>query len=107
FLILSVLLLAAVFGPALAPYGVNAVEVADRLQPPSADHWFGTDELGRDVFSRVVVAARVSLQVGVIAVGISLVTGVVLGLLAGYYGGVVDDVIMRFSDMLFAFPAIL
>jgi len=104
---LGLLVLAAMFGSSLAPYGVNEVEVADRLQGPSPDHWFGTDELGRDVYSRVLVAARVSLQVGVIAVGISLVVGVTLGLVAGYYGRFVDDAIMRFNDMLFAFPAIL
>ncbi len=106
-LVLALLVLAALFGPSLAPYGVNAVDVQDRLQGPSGDHWFGTDELGRDIFSRVLVAARVSLEVGVIAVGISLVLGVGLGLVAGYYGGRVDDVVMRVMDMLFAFPAIL
>jgi peptide/nickel transport system permease protein len=106
-LVLSLLVLAALSGSALAPYGVNAINVQDRLQPPSPEHWFGTDELGRDIFSRVLVAARVSLQVGVIAVGISLVAGVALGLVAGFYGGTVDDVVMRLMDMLFAFPAIL
>jgi peptide/nickel transport system permease protein len=105
--VLAALVLAAVFGRQLAPYGVNAIDVANRLQPPSGDHLFGTDELGRDIFSRVLVAARVSLQVGIIAVGISLVVGVTLGLVAGYYGGKVDSVIMRLMDMLFAFPAIL
>lgn len=105
--VLGLVVVAALFGSALAPYGVNQIDVANRLQPPSADHWFGTDELGRDIFSRVLVAARVSLQVGVIAVGISLAAGVLLGLVAGYYGGRVDDVVMRLMDMLFAFPAIL
>ncbi|MDQ3095394.1 MAG: ABC transporter permease [Actinomycetota bacterium] len=98
---------AAVLGNALAPYGVNEISVENRLQPPSRDHWFGTDELGRDIFSRVLIAARVSLQVGVIAVGISLAAGVTLGLVAGFYGGRVDAVVMRLMDMLFAFPAIL
>jgi peptide/nickel transport system permease protein len=105
--VLGLLVVAAVFGSALAPYGVNEIQVEDRLQAPSGDHWFGTDELGRDVFSRVLVAARVSLQVGVIAVSISLVLGVVMGLVAGYYGGWVDTVVMRVMDVLFAFPAIL
>lgn len=105
--ILALVVVAALFGSTLAPYGVNAIDVANRLQPPSADHWFGTDELGRDIFSRVLVAARVSLQVGVIAVGLSLAAGVTLGLVAGYYGGKIDDVVMRLMDMLFAFPAIL
>lgn len=105
--VLAALVVAAVLGPTLAPYGINEVNVADRLQGPSWSHLFGTDELGRDVFSRVLVAARVSLEVGFIAVGISLVAGVLLGLVAGFYGGIVDDAIMRFTDMLFAFPAIL
>jgi peptide/nickel transport system permease protein len=105
--VLAVLVVAAVSGSALAPHGINAIDVQNRLQPPSPQHWFGTDELGRDIFSRVLVAAKVSLQVGVIAVGISLVAGVTLGLVAGYYGGRVDDVVMRVMDMLFAFPAIL
>jgi peptide/nickel transport system permease protein len=106
-LVLAVLVLAALFGPALAPHPVNAIDVQGRLQPPGAEHWFGTDELGRDIFSRVLVAAKVSLQVGAIAVSISLVAGVLLGLVAGFYGGKVDDVLMRLMDMLFAFPAIL
>ncbi len=105
--VLGLLLLAALLGPTLAPYGVNAINVDDRLQGPSSAHWFGTDELGRDIFSRVLVAARVSLQVGLIAVGISLLLGVSLGLVAGYYAGIVDDIVMRMMDMLFAFPAIL
>ena len=105
--VLALLVVAAILGDALAPYGVNAIDVANRLQPPSSEHWFGTDELGRDIYSRVLVAAKVSLQVGAIAVGISLAAGVVLGLVAGFYGGLVDTVVMRLMDMLFAFPAIL
>ena len=105
--VLGLLALAAILGDVLAPYGVNAVSVPDRLQPPSLRHWFGTDELGRDVLSRVLIAARVSFQVGFIAVGIALVAGVAMGLVAGFYGGLLDTAIMRFTDMLFAFPAIL
>jgi peptide/nickel transport system permease protein len=105
--ILGLLVIAALFGPTLAPYDPTAASVADRLQPPGLAHPFGTDELGRDVFSRVLVAARVSLQVGAIAVGIALSTGVTFGLVAGFYGGWIDDVIMRIMDTIFAFPAIL
>jgi len=105
--VLGLLVVAALFGQRLTPHPPNAVNVMERLQPPSATYWFGTDELGRDVFSRVLVAARVSLQVGFIAVGISLSAGVLLGLLAGFYGRWIDDAIMRMTDMLFAFPAIL
>jgi peptide/nickel transport system permease protein len=106
-IVLGLLVVAAVFGERVAPHSPNAVSVSDRLQGPSAQHLFGTDELGRDVFSRVLVAARVSLQVGFIAVGISLTVGVLLGLVAGFYGRWIDDAIMRLTDMLFAFPAIL
>jgi peptide/nickel transport system permease protein len=105
--ILTVLLLAALLGERVTPYGPTDVSVEDRLGPPSAEHWFGTDQLGRDIFSRVVLGARISLQVGFISVTIALVGGVVLGLLAGFYGRLLDDVIMRFMDILFAFPAIL
>lgn len=105
--ILGLLVIVAIFGEAIAPYGINELDVANRLQPPSPDHWFGTDNLGRDVFSRVVVAARVSLQVGFIAVGIALVAGVAIGLVAGFYGGGTDSVLMRLMDILFSFPAIL
>jgi peptide/nickel transport system permease protein len=105
--ILALVALAGVFGGLIAPYGVNATNVPDQLQAPSLHHLFGTDELGRDVFSRVLVAAGVSLKVGLIAVGISLFAGVLIGLLAGYYGRFVDDALMRVMDMLFAFPAVL
>jgi peptide/nickel transport system permease protein len=105
--ILALMALAGVFGTALAPYGVNATDIPGRLRPPSTEHWFGTDELGRDIFSRVLAAAGVSLKVGLIAVGISLFAGVLIGLLAGYYGRFIDDALMRVMDMLFAFPAVL
>lgn len=107
YIVLLLLVLAAIFGPTLAPHGVNDTNVAQRLHAPSWAHPFGTDELGRDIFSRVLVASRASLKVGIVAVGISLVAGVLLGLIAGYYGRVVDDAVMRVMDMLFAFPAIL
>jgi peptide/nickel transport system permease protein len=105
--VLLVLLIAAMFGPTLAPYGANEQEILNRFDPPSWEHWFGTDDLGRDVFSRVLIAARASLQVGVIAVGIALGLGVPIGLLAGFYGRITDGFLMRLMDMLFAFPAIL
>lgn len=77
------------------------------MQPPSAEHWMGTDELGRDIFSRVIYGARISMQVGVIAVGIALTVGTLLGMLAGFLGGVVDTLIMRTMDVMLAFPGIL
>ena len=106
-IVLGLLIVAALLGPQLAPYGYNEVNIPDRLEGPSATHLFGTDDLGRDVFSRVLLGARVSLQVGFVAVGISLTAGTLLGLVAGYYGGRLDDLIMRLMDVLFAFPAML
>lgn len=106
-LLLLGVVVVALLDDTIAPYDANAVAVVDRLQPPSGEHWFGTDELGRDVFSRVVLGAAVSLRVGFVAVGISLVAGTAVGLVAGYVRGWADDVLMRAMDVLFAFPAIL
>ncbi|MFW6203649.1 MAG: ABC transporter permease [Actinomycetota bacterium] len=106
-LVLAVLVVVAVLGERLAPHDAFDPAIEDRLLPPSATHWFGTDNLGRDVFSRVLLGAEVSLQVGFVAVGISLLAGTLIGLLAGYYGRWLDDGLMRFMDVLFAFPAIL
>lgn len=105
--IVGLVLLAAVCAPAVAPYDPSAKNTRILLQAPTGDHLFGTDELGRDTFTRVLYGARISLQVGVIAVGISLVIGVALGLLAGYAGGFVDGLIMRIMDGLLAFPALV
>jgi peptide/nickel transport system permease protein len=99
--------LVALFGASLAPYDPMAMDFTARFAPPSWAHPFGTDDFGRDVFSRVLYGAAVSFQVAFIAVGISGVAGISLGLTAGYLGGWVDEVIMRVMDVLFAFPAVL
>jgi peptide/nickel transport system permease protein len=96
----------AVFGPALAPYSEIAMLTLPR-QPPSAEHWFGTDEIGRDIFSRMLVSARVAMIVGFVAVGIGLTVGGLMGVLAGYFGGWLDSFLMRVVDVLLAFPGIL
>jgi peptide/nickel transport system permease protein len=96
-----------VLGNLIAPYGVNEVDVDNMLEAPTWTHPFGTDELGRDVLSRVIVAARVSLMVGLVSVGLALLAGVTIGLVAGFYGGFVDNVLMRCMDVLFAFPVLL
>ncbi len=105
--IVAMLLLMAAFAPAIAPYDPIEVVPSRSLQPPSAQHWFGTDDLGRDVFSRVVWGSRVSLSVGAISVSIGFLVGVTVGLLAGYLGGVIDLLAMRVIDALLAFPALV
>lgn len=99
------LLAMAVCAPLIAPYPYD--QIGMRFQSPSGEHLFGTDKFGRDIFSRVLYGAQVSIQVGVIAVGIGAVFGYLLGLAAGYFEGVVDRVIMCVMDVLFAFPSIL
>ncbi len=106
-LVLLGIVLVALLDEALAPDGPNEISVEDRLQAPSAAHPFGTDDLGRDILSRVVLGAGVSLRVGFLAVAIALAVGGLVGLLAGFYGRWVDDVLMRLMDVLFAFPAVL
>ena len=101
------MLLVALAGPALAPYDPLKPAPLDRLQGPSEAHVFGTDSLGRDILSRVIYGARISILIGLISVTISLVPGTLLGLVSGYFGGRIDSLIMRLMDMLLAFPAIL
>ncbi len=91
----------------LTPYDPNYQNYAEFRQPPSADHPFGTDQVGRDVYSRVVYGARISLLVGVVAVGIGMTAGVMIGLVAGLYGGWVDEILMRIMDAIYAFPALV
>lgn len=105
--IITILVVLAIIGPAIAPYDPNDLDVRQRSLPPSISHPFGTDDRGRDVLSRVLYGARVSLQVAAIAVSISATLGVLLGAVSGYFGGWVDELIMRFTDVLFAFPGIL
>lgn len=107
--ILIVLALLAIFAEQIAGYETKVIaqDVSNRLQGPSAAHWFGTDEFGRDIFARIIHGSRVSLVVGFISVAVSLIIGGVLGAFAGYYGGVIDLVIMRVMDILLAIPSIL
>ncbi|MEZ4616173.1 MAG: ABC transporter permease [Caldilineaceae bacterium] len=105
--LLALLILCALFPAQLAPYDPLQMEMRDRLQSPSFAYFFGTDDLGRDIFSRIIYGARISLQVGIIAVGIAALVGISTGLLAGYFGGWTDAILMRMMDIIFAFPAIL
>ena len=105
--VLAVVIVMGVFGPQIAPYDPNGMDFVARFAPPSAAHLLGTDDFGRDIFSRIIHGARVSLLVGLVAVGLAATVGTTLGLLAGYSNRVVDEVIMRAMDVLYAFPAIL
>ena len=100
----TLLILVGIFAPWLAPYDPIASDVANALQAPSAAHWAGTDQLGRDVFSRIIVATQLDLAIALSAVGISFVLGAVIGALCGYTGGRLDRSVGRFVDVLMAFP---
>jgi peptide/nickel transport system permease protein len=97
----------AILAPVLAPYDPTEQALDRMLQPPRRAHWLGTDDLGRDILSRLLHGARVSVGVGVVAVGLSLIIGVSLGLVAGYRGGWIDEALMRVMDGLLAFPALV
>lgn len=104
-LLVGTVSLAAIFAPLLTPYDPNSLNIDHLLQGPSSTHFFGTDALGRDVFSRMLYGGRVSLWVGFVAVGISTAIGLALGLTAGYFGGLVDEIIMRGVDVMLCFPS--
>ncbi len=100
-------ILLAIFGPMLTTVDPNATDITNKNQPPSADHWFGTDNYGRDMFTRIIHGTKLTLIVGFVSVAIGGVVGVIFGIVAGYYGGWVDTIIMRIMDILLAFPGIL
>lgn len=102
--IILMLAVVALFAPLIAPFRPTAINVYNVLSPPDSAHLFGTDELGRDVLSRMIWGSRVSLKVGFIAVGIAVTIGTILGAVAGFYGGIIDSLIMRFVDIMLAFP---
>lgn len=104
--VLILLGISAIFAPVIAPFDPNRVNPYDALQPPNAVHWLGTDDLGRDVFSRLLFAGRVSLLVGVGSATIAVLIGTLLGALAGYYGGLVDRLIARFIDVVLSLPVV-
>ena len=101
---LGVLLAAALLAPLLAPYAVDGLDLANRRAAPSPQHWFGTDELGRDLLTRVLFGARVSLAIGLVSALVSAAAGVAVGAVAGYAGQLVDDILMRLTDAMLAIP---
>lgn len=105
--LIIVLVLAAIFAPIIAPYGIAERDTGHFREPPSMKHYFGTDTVGLDVFSRVVYGARVSLKIGVLATSIAMVIGLLLGATAGFFGGILDTLIMRLTDIFLAIPYIV
>ena len=105
--LLAFIFLSAIFADQLSPYAPNQQNLLMRLEPPSADHWLGTDQFGRDVLSRIIHGGRISLQVGFVSVGIALAVGGLMGLLAAFYGGRIDSVVSGIVDVLLALPAFL
>ena len=108
-LMVSVIFAIAILAPYIAPHPeqVYRINVSNGLQPPSQEHFFGTDKHGRDIFSRVLFGSRISIQVAIIVVSIAMLVGTTLGLIAGYYGGILGNVIMRVTDAFLAFPALI
>ncbi len=106
-MVLAVVLLLTAVGPVIAPYNPVRVRVAERLRPPSAEHWLGTDQFGRDIFSRILAGARPTFLAAFVAIGVAGGCGTVLGAIAGYAGGRADNVIMRAVEIMLAFPGIL
>ena len=103
-IIIAIMAMLAIFAPVIAPFDPDAIHVKNILLPPSSTHWMGTDGLGRDVYSRMLFGGRISLLVGIVAVGIATLIGIVLGALAGFYRGWVDTVIMRLVDIMLSIP---
>ena len=101
------LILMAIFAPLIAPYNPNKINLREKLTPPSLKHPFGTDEVGRDLLSRVIYGSRISLQVGIVVVLLSGIPGILIGAFSGYYGGQFDNIIMRLMDIIMAFPPLV
>ena len=106
-IIVLMVVFAAVTAPIISPYDPNEIHAADRLVPPGTSYLLGTDEFGRDIFSRLLYGATISIQIAIIAQSISISIGVVAGLVSGWYGGWIDDLIMRFTDAIFALPGLV
>jgi peptide/nickel transport system permease protein len=105
--LIALFALGALFAPLVAPYDPLAQELASRLEPPTAAHWLGTDQLGRDILSRLLYGSRISLVIGVVVVGLAGVFGTIVGLVAGYAGGLVDEGLMRLTEVFLAFPPLI
>lgn len=106
-IIIVLMIFVGTFAPYLAPYDPSKMYSRNRREAPSKQFWLGTDRLGRDMLSRLIWGTRVSLVIGVLAVSVSLVIGLTIGMISGYYGGMIDEILMRIMDIIFAFPSLL
>jgi len=106
-LFILILVFTGVLAPVLAPHDPVEISPDRRLTPPGSDNWLGTDEVGRDILSRIIHGARISLQIGVAIVFVAAVIGLIIGLISGYFGGVLDQTLMRFTDMFMSFPTLI
>ena len=102
-IVVGILVLLAIFAPQIAPYDPNVIDIENLLMSPSKAHIMGTDSLGRDLFSRMVYGSRISLSIGFVAVGIATILGIIIGSIAGYYGGKIDTILSRFIDIMLCF----
>lgn len=105
--IIGFLVVLAIFAPLLAPYSPTKMHLSERLSPPSSKYLFGTDDVGRDILSRVIYGSRISLRICTLVVGLTIGIGTILGIISGYWGGWLDELIMRISDVFLAFPALI
>ncbi|MFP7289068.1 ABC transporter permease [Shouchella clausii] len=105
--LIIILAILAVIGPWIAPQGINEQDFALKLQGPTTEHWFGTDDFGRDVFSRILHGLSITFRIGFVSVAIAGTVGTIIGIISGYYGGKIDAIIMRIMDILLAFPSII
>lgn len=106
-LILLVIVLLAIIAPLISPYDPTKIDIISKFQPPSVKHWFGTDEVGRDILTRTLYGARLSLGVGILVIVIAGAAGLIIGSISGYFGGLIDQIIMRIMDMMLAFPMLI
>jgi len=106
-IVVAIVVACAVFSPLLAPYPPNEIDSINMLLPPSTEHLMGTDDIGRDILSRIIFGARISTIVGIVSIGIAMLLGIPLGVISGFYGGTADSIIMRIMDVLLSFPALV
>lgn len=102
-----IFILLALIGPSIVPYDPFKGRIVDRLKPPSEAHWFGTDTAGRDLLTRVIYGARISIWIGLSSTSLALIGGILIGLISGFYGGWLDSLLMRFMDLILTFPALV